>query len=1075
MSEATERLLVRIDATTEQLRRELKKADDAVKGTQTVIERSLSKIDKSFDSLKKQFTGLGAAISGIGIGLAVREIMQASDKMASLRGQLGLVTSSQEELNATYARALKLANETGQSTESTVNLYARLARSTEELGLSQGQLFDITKAINQSFVVSGASAQEAGSAIIQLSQGLAAGALRGEELNSVMENSPRLARALADGLGVTIGQLREMGKEGELTAEAVTSALLKTADSINGEFQQMPMTISRVWQTMSNDIDDALGSVDASPLISSIEELRSVISDPNFKAAIVELSDALLRVVASSASALAGLVDLTKWVGEEMAAAVGGIAGDDIPRLEEKLAKLRKELEFYSQPGHGTQSTIAELTSQIAKLEAQLDTARSFQEGMAVATEKTTVAVKSNAKAVDLSVVSTSKSSKATKEYEKAVNDLAKSMDKLESRHLKANEQITDGIRELDELVESADRYIDDLEFEVSLLDKSAREQAILTAEREHGARATAEQRDRIAELTGTLYDSQAATAAAAEAQKPLQDALGETISRIDTAFASAWKGAFDSFDDFADGLKSAFRELIGELLHIAITKPIILSLGASFGLGGSPVASAAGGLGGGGLGGLGSLASSAYGAFSQGSSLFTNQGLQFAVPGDGGAALGASFNWANAGLGLAGGLAGGFAANQVFGRTSGIGSTLGGLAGTLIPGVGPLLGAGIGSFLGGGLESILGGKNNGDNKGRASLDFSTGQYDVYGVGKSFNQANVDALSEISSILVDFASMIGGTGANLDLSAGNNSGLKLNGQKYSTPDELVADALDEMVAAADALPPYLKKVIAGFDGTAEETVAFAAGLLDLNAAIYDSLAVIDAQMKLDPIGQAAIDFEASQQTLSETYYKQIGLVNDLATSFDGSLLSLQNLNSAFAMSQQLAYEMAKSIEQIGLSSKQSVNAAVEYFEAQVRTSDEQIAYWQKQVEFAFAILPNLTDPGQIQDWSNFLIEASKKIFDAGPDDLKQENVQTYVDFVREVGRITEEALNAAKDGLIDSQGDMNTQVQNMLSQSAARFQDSADTMFNAAKLMYSAVQQLFRDGYFVGSTSSEVV
>ena len=66
---------------------------------------------------------------------------------------------------------------------------------------------------------------------------------------------------------------------------------------------------------------------------------------------------------------------------------------------------------------------------------------------MAVATEKTTVAVKSNAKAVDLSVVSTSKSSKATKEYEKAVNDLAKSMDKLESRHLKANEQITDGIR----------------------------------------------------------------------------------------------------------------------------------------------------------------------------------------------------------------------------------------------------------------------------------------------------------------------------------------------------------------------------------------------------------------------------------------------------------------------------------------------------------------------------------------------------------------------------------------------------------------------------------------------------
>jgi len=393
MADSTERLLVRIDATTEQLRRELAKADQAVKATQSGISQTMAKIDKSFESLKRQFSGLGAAISGIGIGLAMREIIQASDKMAGLRGQLGLVTDSQEELNAVYARALKLANETGQATESTVNLYARLARSTEELGLSQDELFTITKAINQSFVVSGASATEASAAILQLSQGMASGVLRGEELNSVMENSPRLARALADGLGVTIGHLRAMGKEGELTAEKVTTALMQTADTINDEFQTMPMTIGRVWQTMSNDIDNALGSVDASPLINSVEELRSVISDPNFQASIVALSQALLDVVAASASALSGLVQFTKFVGEEMARQIGGAAADDLAGLTAEYDALADKIKkFGSLVGD---NKLAEWNSELADLYQKIVQANPATSDLAVNVAKVALVINS--------------------------------------------------------------------------------------------------------------------------------------------------------------------------------------------------------------------------------------------------------------------------------------------------------------------------------------------------------------------------------------------------------------------------------------------------------------------------------------------------------------------------------------------------------------------------------------------------------------------------------------------------------------------------------------------------------
>ena len=198
MSESVERLLIRIDATAEQLRRELKVADTSVGSFQRKVDKNLRKIKRSITQVEHSFGGLKSAVAGLGAALAVREIIQASDSMAKYRGQLGLVTDSQEELNATYAKTLKLANETGQSTEATVNLYARLARATESLGISQEEVLGLTKSINQSFVISGATSQEAASAALQLSQAFAKGTLDGQELKAVMESSPRLAKAIAD-------------------------------------------------------------------------------------------------------------------------------------------------------------------------------------------------------------------------------------------------------------------------------------------------------------------------------------------------------------------------------------------------------------------------------------------------------------------------------------------------------------------------------------------------------------------------------------------------------------------------------------------------------------------------------------------------------------------------------------------------------------------------------------------------------------------------------------------------------------------------------------------------------------
>ena len=307
-------------------------------------EQGTERLTRATDQLGGAYRGLRNVLAAVGIGVAIRAVVQASDTYSELRSQLRLVTESQEELNDTYEAAYKLAQETRGGLGETINLYARLARSSEELDLTNQQLLTVTRAINQSFVVSGASAQEAASATLQLSQGMASGTLRGEELNSVLENSPRLARAIADGLGVTIGQLRELGAEGQLTGSAVTRALLSSADSINREFQDMPRTVGQSLQQLRNDLIDTFGETDVSGFNDAIDDLRGLVTDPGFQEGVVSLGTGIATLARWLGTATTEGVKFTKWLGEEFAAQIHGIAADDIPRLEGAVADQEEQM-----------------------------------------------------------------------------------------------------------------------------------------------------------------------------------------------------------------------------------------------------------------------------------------------------------------------------------------------------------------------------------------------------------------------------------------------------------------------------------------------------------------------------------------------------------------------------------------------------------------------------------------------------------------------------------------------------------------------------------------------------------
>lgn len=240
-------------------------------------KRKTDETSQATNKLGTSFSGLGAAsglaakaVAAIGIGASVSEYFRLADASTNVASRLSLVTASSRELASVQERLFSVAQASRVSYTDLVGTYAQVARSTKELGVSQSSLLGVIQTISQAVTISGGSADSAQAALMQLSQGFAAGALRGEELNSVMEQTPRLAQAIAEGMGVSIGKLREMGQAGELTAERVLGALQKSAASVQDEFSRMTMTVEQASTQAANSVLKLVGAFDRLTGVSSI-------------------------------------------------------------------------------------------------------------------------------------------------------------------------------------------------------------------------------------------------------------------------------------------------------------------------------------------------------------------------------------------------------------------------------------------------------------------------------------------------------------------------------------------------------------------------------------------------------------------------------------------------------------------------------------------------------------------------------------------------------------------------------------------------------------------------------------
>ncbi|WP_368878270.1 tape measure protein [Proteus mirabilis] len=231
-----------------QLEQRLNRMDSSFNRT----SQSVNNTERSMQSLSK----VAAALTGY---LSASMVASYSEAWTELNNKLSNSVRASESLVDVTQRVFDISQATRSSLDATATLYARLERGTREYNTSAEDLAKLTSIINQGFIVSGATAQEAENAIIQLSQGIASGVLRGEEFNSVAEQGSRLMVALADSMGVSIGQLRKMAAEGKLTTDVVVKGLLSQGDAIGKEFAKTTRTMSQAFQEAGNNLTKFLG------------------------------------------------------------------------------------------------------------------------------------------------------------------------------------------------------------------------------------------------------------------------------------------------------------------------------------------------------------------------------------------------------------------------------------------------------------------------------------------------------------------------------------------------------------------------------------------------------------------------------------------------------------------------------------------------------------------------------------------------------------------------------------------------------------------------------------------------
>lgn len=248
------------------------------------LGNELDSIERKGDFATKSMDGLSVAtrqLAGYMAGLVtVSAAISKMDTYTGLQNRLKLVTNNQVELNKATEDTFRIAQKTYSAWDSVLQVYQRFSDNAKTLNLTMDDTARLTETVSKAVAISGASAQAADAALVQFGQALASGTLRGEELNSVMEQTPALAKAIAQGMGITVGELRSVAAEGKITSQEIVKALRNVEKDVDALFAKTDITIGQSLTLLNNEItkfvgESGKGSGAAQVLAGTIQTLAS--------------------------------------------------------------------------------------------------------------------------------------------------------------------------------------------------------------------------------------------------------------------------------------------------------------------------------------------------------------------------------------------------------------------------------------------------------------------------------------------------------------------------------------------------------------------------------------------------------------------------------------------------------------------------------------------------------------------------------------------------------------------------------------------------------------------------------
>ena len=233
---------------------------NAIKMTEDELDRYVKKLDVANKKAEKHddiWSKAKGIIGGIAVGHAAQQLINLADQTTNTNARLSLIVDDegsvkalQDEIFASAQRS-RAAYQTTADAVSKMGIMARDAFSTNGV-LNTGELIQFTELINKQFTIAGTNAAGIDAAMLQLTQAMSSGVLRGEELNSIFEQAPTIIQTIADYMDVPVGKIRSMAEEGKITSQIVKNAMLSSADDINERFNSMPMTFAQVWTNIQN-------------------------------------------------------------------------------------------------------------------------------------------------------------------------------------------------------------------------------------------------------------------------------------------------------------------------------------------------------------------------------------------------------------------------------------------------------------------------------------------------------------------------------------------------------------------------------------------------------------------------------------------------------------------------------------------------------------------------------------------------------------------------------------------------------------------------------------------------------